>query len=147
MPRNAGSLPRTLKRTPDAPDVPEFTAAMAARAEIRRGNRVIRAGRPKGSGTKAATTIRLDRDVLARFQKGGRGWQTRINAALREWISARTPDAENPEWTREEFARAQRAGDVFPTGVLAQAPPKRVRRPPVAATKQDLAKAIKRIRP
>lgn len=45
-----------------------------------------RAGRPLGSGTKEQVAIRLDRDVLAAFRDGGPGWQTRINAALREWL-------------------------------------------------------------
>ena len=30
------------------------------------------------------TTIRLDADVLDHFKAGGKGWQTRINAALRK---------------------------------------------------------------
>lgn len=42
-------------------------------------------GRPTGSD-KESTTIRFDRDVLAAFRAGGPGWQTRMNAALREWI-------------------------------------------------------------
>lgn len=44
-----------------------------------------RRGRPAGSD-KESTTIRFDRDVLAAFRAGGPGWQTRINAALREWL-------------------------------------------------------------
>lgn len=32
---------------------------------------------------KKPVTLRLDADVLAWFQKGGRGYQTRINRALR----------------------------------------------------------------
>lgn len=36
--------------------------------------------------TKQQVAIRLDPDVLAAFREGGRGWQTRINAALREWL-------------------------------------------------------------
>lgn len=42
-------------------------------------------GRPRGS-EKQSTTIRFDRDVLAAFRANGPGWQTRINAALREWL-------------------------------------------------------------
>jgi len=33
---------------------------------------------------KKAVTLRLDADVLAWFQRGGRGYQTRINRALRK---------------------------------------------------------------
>lgn len=36
--------------------------------------------------TKQQVAIRLDPDVLAAFREGGSGWQTRINAALREWL-------------------------------------------------------------
>jgi uncharacterized protein (DUF4415 family) len=43
-------------------------------------------GRPIGSGTKTATTIRLDSDLLTAFKATGAGWQTRINKALREWL-------------------------------------------------------------
>ena len=42
-------------------------------------------GRPTGSD-KESTTIRFDRDVLTAFRAGGPGWQTRMNAALREWL-------------------------------------------------------------
>jgi uncharacterized protein (DUF4415 family) len=44
-------------------------------------------GRPKAVDTKLSTTIRIDRDVLLAFKKDGPGWQTRINAALRDWAS------------------------------------------------------------
>jgi uncharacterized protein (DUF4415 family) len=46
-------------------------------------------GRPTGSD-KESTTIRFDRDVLAAFRAGGPGWQTRMNAALRDWLKLHT---------------------------------------------------------
>ena len=36
--------------------------------------------------TKLSTTVRLDRDVLEAFRATGRGWQTRMNEALKEWL-------------------------------------------------------------
>ncbi len=45
-----------------------------------------RRGRPKGSGTKEQVAVRFDHDVLAAFRAAGPGWQTRMNAALREWL-------------------------------------------------------------
>ena len=42
-----------------------------------------RRGRPPGSGVKEPVNIRIDRDILARFRATGRGWQTRMNDALR----------------------------------------------------------------
>lgn len=48
-------------------------------------------GRPAGSvkaGTKIATNIRFDPDVLAALKSTGRGWQTRVNELLRADIKA-----------------------------------------------------------
>lgn len=47
-------------------------------------------GRPPGS-SKTSTTVRFDRDVLDAFRAGGPGWQTRMNAALREWLETHSP--------------------------------------------------------
>ena len=44
---------------------------------------VNRGGRPRSPNPKQAIKLRLDADVLAHFRASGRGWQTRINAALR----------------------------------------------------------------
>jgi len=43
-------------------------------------------GRPKSEAPKVFTAIRLDADVLAEFKATGKGWQTRMNAALRQFI-------------------------------------------------------------
>jgi len=47
-----------------------------------------RGGRPKSSAPKQSTTIRLDADVMGAFKATGAGWQTRINALLREAVQA-----------------------------------------------------------
>lgn len=39
---------------------------------------------PATPAAKESVTLRLDRDVLERFQEDGPGWQERINAALRK---------------------------------------------------------------
>lgn len=36
--------------------------------------------------TKVPTTIRFDADILAALKASGRGWQTRVNEAMREWV-------------------------------------------------------------
>ena len=46
----------------------------------------VRRGRPPLEKPKVSTTIRLSPDVIDHFKAGGRGWQTRIDLALREWI-------------------------------------------------------------
>lgn len=41
---------------------------------------------------KKPVAIRLDADVLAWFKQGGEGYQTRINAALREYMARHRGD-------------------------------------------------------
>ena len=49
---------------------------------------VLRRTRGKNKNpTKEQVAIRLDAEVLAAFRSGGPGWQTRMNAALKEWLS------------------------------------------------------------
>jgi uncharacterized protein (DUF4415 family) len=43
-------------------------------------------GRPKSPAPKHQVTLRLDRDVIAGLRSTGRGWQTRVNTALRNWL-------------------------------------------------------------
>lgn len=45
-------------------------------------------GRPKADVTKERITIRLSAEVVERFRRGGRGWQTRMNDALKEWLDS-----------------------------------------------------------
>lgn len=42
-------------------------------------------GRPRSETPKKSTSIRLDADLLDHLRKSGKGWQSRVNAALREW--------------------------------------------------------------
>lgn len=45
-------------------------------------------GRPKALETKERITIRLSADVLEAFRETGTGWQTRIDAVLKDWVMA-----------------------------------------------------------
>ncbi|MBI4886138.1 MAG: BrnA antitoxin family protein [Acidobacteria bacterium] len=62
-------------------------------------------GRPVGSGRKDAVSLRVDRDVLAGFRATGRGWQTRMNQALRAWLEA------EPKRAKRQRARKPRAAN------------------------------------
>lgn len=80
----------SVKRKPwvDPDDAPELTDEFLDRvwdsAEIRRGGRIVRRGRPPlGDKAKGVVTIRLDPDVLASYRALGAGWQTPVNADLR----------------------------------------------------------------
>lgn len=48
-------------------------------------------GRPKAEVTKERISIRLSPDVLERFRSTGTGWQTRVDAALRDWLKSHAP--------------------------------------------------------
>ena len=43
-------------------------------------------GRPESVNPKVFTGIRFDADVLDGLRALGKGWQTRVNDALREWL-------------------------------------------------------------
>ena len=66
----------------DEDDRPATEEELSAAIESYRAKR----GRPAGSGNKEQVAIRLDNDVLAAFRASGAGWQTRMNAALRDWL-------------------------------------------------------------
>ncbi|MFZ4746584.1 MAG: BrnA antitoxin family protein [Sphingomonas sp.] len=81
----------------DPDDAPLLTKEFFDRAEIRIGGKVVReasgtltkdwskTGRPPvGDTPKEAVSLRLDRDMVAKFRESGPGWQTRMNAALRK---------------------------------------------------------------
>jgi uncharacterized protein (DUF4415 family) len=42
--------------------------------------------------TKERITIRLSRDVVEKFRATGEGWQTRLDAALRDWLQTHSPN-------------------------------------------------------
>jgi uncharacterized protein (DUF4415 family) len=50
------------------------------------GMRPFRLGRPKSDAPKVPVTVRLDPDIVAFFRDSGPGWQTRMNAALSEYV-------------------------------------------------------------
>ena len=66
---------------PAAEVLPKLFGSKAA-TEMLRPKR----GRPPADHPKAHVNIRLDADVVAAFRASGRGWQTRLNAALKEWL-------------------------------------------------------------
>lgn len=53
---------------------------------------LLRIGRPPSARPlKVPTTIRFDADVLAALKASGKGWQTRVNEAVREWLKSHSP--------------------------------------------------------
>ena len=62
------------------PDTVELTQSWFA------GTR--RGGRPVSDNPKQLRSIRFSPEVLDYFRATGKGWQTRVDAALKEWIAA-----------------------------------------------------------
>lgn len=48
-------------------------------------------GKHRNSKPTERVTLLLDADIVSIFRATGRGWQTRINSALRDWLG--------PPWT------------------------------------------------
>ncbi|MGQ0564182.1 MAG: BrnA antitoxin family protein [Gemmobacter sp.] len=65
-------------------DYPELVAVLQKEGKL---------GRPPLPATekKQRVTLHLDPDVLARLREGGKGWQTRANAALRGALGLDVP--------------------------------------------------------
>ncbi len=46
---------------------------------------------PQKAPTKERVTIRLSPEVVERFKATGAGWQTRVDAALQDWLKSHQP--------------------------------------------------------
>jgi uncharacterized protein (DUF4415 family) len=58
----------------------------ATEEELREGIALAKSpGRPAGSD-KTQIALRVDNPILAAFRATGKGWQTRMNEALKEWL-------------------------------------------------------------
>lgn len=68
----------------DYDEIPELTDEWFRHADIYHGEKLVRRGRPLSSDPKKPVSLRLDPDVIAHFRRGGPGWQSRINTALRK---------------------------------------------------------------
>lgn len=64
----------------DVSDIPEISPEQFARSVVREGL--------KPNERKQQVTLRLDTDVLEWFRAQGKGYQTRINELLREYMKA-----------------------------------------------------------
>ena len=97
-----------LRNTPapwtDPDDAPELTDDFFEQGEWKIGDQPVSPqdgaaalqkslsrGRPKAESTKLALTMRYDAEVVEAFKATGKGWQTRMNAALRDWLTTHSP--------------------------------------------------------
>jgi uncharacterized protein (DUF4415 family) len=105
----SATLRKNFPNSPEAwakliADAPGEDRSPTHEEEVRRKNAVVShslpelreklAARRRGAQkapTKVPTTIRFDADVLAELKASGRGWQTRVNDAVREWLKTHSP--------------------------------------------------------
>ena len=91
--------PGTKTPLSDADDAPELSEEFFAKAQWSIGNtpvstkagaaamtKALQRGRPKSPSVKQSLTVRYDRDIIDAFKASGRGWQSRMNDALRDWL-------------------------------------------------------------
>lgn len=72
------------KARPASEVLPEIFPKAVADAMLKRG-------RPRKEVTKTPVNIRLSPDVVDAFRATGRGWQTRVDEALKDWLKSHKP--------------------------------------------------------
>lgn len=88
----------------DPDDAPELTDDFFEQGDWKIGEQPVSAqegttalrealarGRPKAQSTKMPLTVRYDADVINAFRATGKGWQTRMNDALKDWLRTHSP--------------------------------------------------------
>ena len=74
------------------PDNPELTPGQLSRMRpFRELQAERRRGRPRSIVHKEPVTVRLDPEIVEFFRSRGPGWQTRMNAALAEYVKRHRP--------------------------------------------------------
>ena len=74
----------------DPDDAPELTADMLARADLYKGDTLVRRGRgrPRVARPKQQVTLRLDADLIAAIRATGPGWSGMVENVLQRSVRA-----------------------------------------------------------
>jgi uncharacterized protein (DUF4415 family) len=67
-------------------DLKDFQAAQDILSPSLVQKLTVRGTAEQETPTKIRITIRLSRDVIEKFRSTGEGWETRLDAALRDWL-------------------------------------------------------------
>jgi uncharacterized protein (DUF4415 family) len=68
--------------TSNRDEPPEITDSWIEEADLRRGQKVVRRGRPRLANPKQLLSLRLPPEVIASWKATGPGWQTRMAEVL-----------------------------------------------------------------
>ena len=63
-------------------EVPEITEEWISGADLYKGKKLVRRGRPKLANPRKLLSLRLPPDVITRWKSSGPGWQTRMAEVL-----------------------------------------------------------------
>jgi uncharacterized protein (DUF4415 family) len=72
----------SVRTSPSRDEPPEITESWVAEADLRRGSKIVRRGRPKLLNPKRLLSLRLPPNVIASWKASGPGWQTRMAEVL-----------------------------------------------------------------
>ena len=72
----------SMRTSPSKDEAPEITESWIAEADLRRGQKLVRRGRPKLDNAKRLLSLRLRPEVIATWRATGPGWQTRMAEVL-----------------------------------------------------------------
>ncbi len=88
----------------DPDDAPELTSDFFEQGEWKIGERplspqagaaalreALSRGNPMAQSVQQALTVRYDAEVIAAFKATGKGWQARMNDALKDWLQTHSP--------------------------------------------------------
>lgn len=81
MRKNKNTTPKKWK---DDDDAPALSREWFQKADVYKGKKLVRRGRPKKDDKKIAIHFRIAPDLLAALKSNGSGWQTHMHAILRE---------------------------------------------------------------
>ena len=84
----SANKPNTPSTWIDPDDAPELGAEFFREADLYQGDQLVQRGRgrPKLASRKVLLSVRYSPEVVAYFRKTGEGWQSRMDAVLREYI-------------------------------------------------------------
>ncbi|MGH6906718.1 MAG: BrnA antitoxin family protein, partial [Aestuariivirga sp.] len=66
----------------DRDDAPELTSEWFAGADLYKGMKLVKRGRPAGSGARVLISLRLDKQAIAAYRATGSKWQSRLNEVV-----------------------------------------------------------------
>jgi uncharacterized protein (DUF4415 family) len=77
---------RSARTSQGKDDPPEITAEWLASADLYKGSKLVRRGRPPIDNPKQLLSLRLPPEVISGWKSSGPGWQTRMAEVLRKSV-------------------------------------------------------------